>query len=413
MPDVDRQGDEGEEEIPGDGINIKRFKVGVMRNAASYPAWMARINFGSKILPLALCLIGDAQPELIKIFLLQMGVNLFQMYKPFYRNVCGDVETAWKHFQQNRQTRMDLDPKVPYLGEDAQGVLIESSGEDMRDFYQRVGNPKHKDDLGEDGFVNAYHGALYKKLIVYILECGYSFRDLQEIYGGEQFDQLSRRDTPEEESMKTMRARDALEMQSNFMRRVIAGAYGVNGVYFFRNVDYLNTITLNPVDIICAVKPHGRRIAVLHLILQNGQQLPRNLHLRLFGAIEDYNRIKRREHQRPKWGIHMTDAHVFAIADTPVPADVQEETSAKAKTPAVMKATAKPTSTSNARSVSSTSSVYPSDNSPMSKQRPTPPPAKAGRGQGRGRQNASHRGGDWNQQEEQYYTGPRYHRGNW
>ena len=208
-----------------------------------------------------------------------------------------------------------------------------------------------------------------------------------------------------------MRARDALEMQSNFMRRVIAGAYGVNAVYFFRNVDYLNAITLNPVDIICAVKPHGRRIAVLHLILQNGQQLPRNLHLRLFGAIEHYNRIKRREHQRPKWGIHMTDAHVFAIADTPVPTDVQEEASAKAKAPAVMKATAKATSTSNVRSASSTSSAHPSNNAPMSKQPPTPPPAKAGRGQGRGRQNASHR--DWNQKEEPYYTGPRHHRGSW
>ena len=310
---------------------------------------------------------------------------------------------------------MDLDPKVLYLGEDEEGVLIEPSDEEMREFYRRVGNPKHKDDLGEDGFVNAYHGAqVFKKLIIYILECGYSFRDLQEIYGGEQFDQLKRGDTPEEESMKTMRARDALEMQSNFMRRVIAGAYGVNAVYFFRHVDYLNTTTLNPVDIICAVRPHGRRIAVLHLILQNGQQLPRNLHLRLFKAIEDYNRIKRREHQRPKWGIHMTDAHVFAIANTPVPADTQRETeaSAMANTPTVVKATAKLSSTSSVRSASSTSSVRPSDNAPMSKQPPTPPPAKSGKGQGKGRHSASHRGGDWDKQE-QYYTGPRHGRGNW
>ena len=86
--------------------------------------------------------------------------------------------------------------------------------------------------MGEDGFVNAYHGAqIFKKLIVYILECGYSFGDLQEIYGGEQFDQLKKNDTHEEEAMKTMRARDALEIQSNFMRRVLDGAYGVNAVY--------------------------------------------------------------------------------------------------------------------------------------------------------------------------------------
>ena len=69
---------------------------------------------------------------------------------------------------------MDLDSKVSYLGEDEQGYLIEPSDEDMKEFCRKVGNPKHKDDLGEDGFVNAYHGALiFKKLIIYLLECGW------------------------------------------------------------------------------------------------------------------------------------------------------------------------------------------------------------------------------------------------
>ena len=110
----------------------------------------------------------------------------------------------------------------------------------------------------------------------------------------------------------------------------------------------------------------------------------------------------------------MTEAHVYAIADTPVPADVRQETeaSAKAKTPALMKATAKPSSyTSNVWPTSSTSSEHPSSSVPTSKQPPTPPPTKAGKGQGKGRQNSSHR--DWNQKEEPYYTGPRPHRGIW
>ena len=106
MPDADRQEDEWDEEIPDDEVNIKRFKVGEVRNAANYPAWMTRIKFGSKVLPLEPCLIGDAQPELIKIFLLQMGVNLFQMSKSYHRNFCGDIETAWKQFQSNNQIRI-------------------------------------------------------------------------------------------------------------------------------------------------------------------------------------------------------------------------------------------------------------------------------------------------------------------
>ena len=65
---------------------------------------------------------------------------------------------------------MDLDPKVPYLGEDGEGNLIDPTDEQMRELYRQVGNPKNKEDLGEEGFVNAYYGSLvFKTLIIYIL----------------------------------------------------------------------------------------------------------------------------------------------------------------------------------------------------------------------------------------------------
>ena len=105
----------------------------------------------------------------------------------------------------------------------------------------------------------------------------------------------------------------------------------MNAVYFFRNVDFQNTATLNPVDILCACRPHLRRISVLHLILQNGRQLPRPLLSRMYDAIEDYNKSKQRDDQRPRWGIHMSEAHLAAIADTQVPPDVRREPSAPAK----------------------------------------------------------------------------------
>ena len=44
----------------------------------------------------------------------------------------------------------------------------------MRELYRQVGNPNSREDIGEDGFVNAYHGSLiFKRLVIYILECGY------------------------------------------------------------------------------------------------------------------------------------------------------------------------------------------------------------------------------------------------
>ena len=68
-------------------------------------------------------------------------------------------------------------------------------------------------------------------------------------------EKLSKRDTTMDEMRKTTAARDALDRQDVMVRRIIAGAYRVNAVYFFRNVDFQDTITLNPVDIVCALRP--------------------------------------------------------------------------------------------------------------------------------------------------------------
>ena len=53
-----------------------------------YPAWLKRIEFGSKVLPIEPCTIGDAQPELIKILLLQIGLHILRIYRIFQRTAC-------------------------------------------------------------------------------------------------------------------------------------------------------------------------------------------------------------------------------------------------------------------------------------------------------------------------------------
>ena len=173
---------------------------------------------------------------------------------------------------------MDLDSRVPYLGEDENGELIEPTAQQMKELYQEIGRPQQKDDIGEEGFVNAYYGSVVlKRLLVYTLECGYTYEDLQNIFFDEEMEKLSKYDSTRDEMRKTTAAREALDRQDVLVRRIIAGAYRVNAVYFFRNVDFQDTITLNPVDIVCALRPALRRISVLHLILQNGRQLPRPL----------------------------------------------------------------------------------------------------------------------------------------
>lgn len=280
----------------------------------------------------------------------------------------------------------DLDPKVPYLGEGDDGTLIEPNTEQMQELYRRVGKPEAKDDVGEDGFINAYHGSLiFKKLLTYILECGYAFSYLQNIFTDENTESLKKGDATEEEAKKATTARVALDNQSTFVRRVIAGAYRVNAVYFFRNVNFQNTVTLDPVDILCACRPQLRRISVMHLIFQNGRHLPRPLQLKLFDAIDEYNRLKQRDDQRPKWGIHMSEARLVAIADMQIPSGERREgdTAARGKATAAPKPSAVPGTGSS----SSTSSTHPTTTTTTTartpKQPPTPPPAKGGKDQGK------------------------------
>ena len=388
-----------DEETEGGEINIEEYEAGEAHDAVvEYPAWLKRVEFGSKVLPIEPCTIGDAQPELIKILLLQIGLHILRIYKIFQRNFCGSCETAWQHFQQNKKFRMDLDSKVPYLGEDENGELIEPTAQQMRELYHEVGRPDHKDDIGEEGFVNAYYGAIVlKRLVVYTLECGYTYEDLLNIFVDEDIEKLAKYDTSSDEMRKAANAREALDRQDTLVRRIIAGAYKVNAVYFFRNVDFQDTITLNPVDIVCALRPPLRRISVLHLILQNGRKLPRPLLQKLYDAIEDYNNIKQRDDQRPRWGIHMSEAHLIAIADTPVPADRERVTPVAGKSKAAPKAAPKLGSVAKAKA-SSTAPWRTVEAAPPPKQAPVPPPQKGGKDQGKGGRSYSHRGGDWNHQ---------------
>ena len=388
-----------DEETEGGEINIEEYEAGEAHDAVvEYPAWLKRIEFGSKVLPIEPCTIGDAQPELIKILLLQIGLHILRIYRIFQRNFCGNCETAWQHFQQNKKFRMDLDSKVPYLGEDENGELIEPTAQQMRELYHEVGRPDQKDDIGEEGFVNAYYGAIVlKRLVVYTLECGYTYEDLLNIFVDEDIEKLAKSDTSIDEMRKAANAREALDRQDTLVRRIIAGAYKVNAVYFFRNVDFQDTITLNPVDIVCALRPPLRRISVLHLILQNGRKLPRPLLQKLYDAIEDYNNIKQRDDQRPRWGIHMSEAHLIAIADTPVPADRERVTPVAGKSKAAPKAAPKLGSKTKAKA-SSTAPWRTVEAAPPPKQAPVPPPQKGGKDQGKGGRSYSHRGGDWNHQ---------------
>ena len=231
-------------------MDVGKFEGGKVRDAMEFPKWMERVQFGSKIPPgLNSCILGDARPDLINLLLLAIGSNVAQILQNFHRNYCGPIEEIWRQFQPHGELRIDLDPKIPYLGVNDEGELIEPQEYHLRAQYQKVGIPAHADDLGEDGFIRSYRGSLNsKKLVIYVLECGYyTPDDFREIFSS-RGQRLNPKDTKEDEEA----AHDQMEDQSIFMRRVIAGAFDVNAVYLFRNVNYANTVFHDPLDILCA-----------------------------------------------------------------------------------------------------------------------------------------------------------------
>ena len=165
-------------------MDVGKFEGGKVRDAMEFPKWMERVQFGSKTPPgLNSCILGDARPDLINLLLLAIGSNVAQILQNFHRNYCGPIEEIWRQFQPHGELRIDLDPKIPYLGVNDEGELIEPQEYHLRAQYQKVGIPAHADDLGEDGFIRSYRGSLNsKKLVIYVLECGYYTPDLSVRY---------------------------------------------------------------------------------------------------------------------------------------------------------------------------------------------------------------------------------------
>ena len=93
----------------------------------------------------------------------------------------------------------------------------------------------------------------------------------------------------------------------------------------------------------------------------------------------------------------MSEAHLVAIADTPVPANRERATPATGKSKAAPKTAPTLGRVSKAKA-SSTATWRTVEAAPPPKQAPVPPPQKGGKDQGKGERSYSHRGGDWNHQ---------------
>eukprot|EP00435_Cladocopium_sp_Y103_P059119 s290_g21.t1 len=122
--------------------------------------WMERAQWGTKTPPVEPCIIGDAQSELI---LLMIANNVNSIYPRFYSLFCEGKKKLIDAFNKNDWNwRLDLDPKVPYLGEDQNGVPIEPTEQQLEECYNTYIKGT-KSDIGLDGYLLSYRGTFHMK----------------------------------------------------------------------------------------------------------------------------------------------------------------------------------------------------------------------------------------------------------
>eukprot|EP00435_Cladocopium_sp_Y103_P033986 s3204_g8.t1 len=221
-----------------------KFTTSGVRDAQHHPKWMKRIEFGSKVLPEAPCITGDAQSELIHIIILMMANNLAVFLQRHCGFWCEDVKKlASAHAAKDQMWRMDVDPKIPFLSKNENGDIIEPTDQQLEEHYDEHGNTETKHDLGKDGYVRSYHGSfIFKKLANYVLECGYTPEEYKNIFSSGSIRRKIATETIDDEEDAYQRATTDLAEQSRFMMRfIIAGAFNANAVCFFRNANSTST----------------------------------------------------------------------------------------------------------------------------------------------------------------------------
>eukprot|EP00435_Cladocopium_sp_Y103_P008068 s733_g2.t1 len=312
---------------------------------------MERVQWGTKVSPIEPCVIGDAQSELIYLMILMIANNINSIYPRFYNRFCEGKKKLIDSFNKNDGNwRLDLDPRIPYLGEDQHGNLIEPTEEQLETCYEQHIKGTES-DIGLDGYILSYYGSSHmKRFVGYIMECGYTPGDLKKHFGKEGSGAIHRKaatETEQEEDMAYKRAVGDMHEQSRMMLRFSAGAFGANAIYFFRNQQYINTIYLNPLEILCVFRSKFRRIAVINMCLQHNPVMPRALQQKLYDAIKLWNERKQRDQQRPRWGTHLAIPHILALSDIDIPAEfTATQAAAKAKPAAKARPSGEPATSS-------------------------------------------------------------------
>ena len=223
--------------------------------------------------------------------------------------------------------REDLHGKWPDCGQDSEGNLLDPTSEQMAKFHSEVHmitQKKSRDTVRDDveDFALGFQGIkTLSHIMKYLVNCGWTVAEIKEILGtSDRGKELSKERKEAKLGWKSElyaqwreTAWDDLQRHSNFVRRAIKGAFGVNNYTYFRpDANFAGTMFINPLSIILAVKKEHRRISALYMCrnyqIKLNQVLSATLERNLREARND-------PENAPQWGVHLQEGLPKAIVD--------------------------------------------------------------------------------------------------
>ena len=314
MPDLDNRppaaaDDNADIEIDDDKpgktevTNVTEFqgmKIEV-RSGITIPKWLTLYEWGVESLTAEGAICMDKFPLAPEIMDLIWGKWVASKYtKALSIFIRGDKDAIVTCFENgNWDKRIDLDESVPYIGLDEDGMLLEPTKQQHKDYhynkYVLNGKEENSHRFEFEGYMQSYKTNLIcQKMILYCIRYGITHRALKDMYNIDPEDKNFKM-TEEVQNERRKEAHQRLIEQKAFTRQLFRGALGINKYSYFRpdiEISFQDAMYMDPHALLLAIPKSIRLIAALHVCKNYGVQLHPLLDKQLRNAIAQAQKNK-------------------------------------------------------------------------------------------------------------------------
>ena len=279
---------------------IQGMKIEV-RSGITIPKWLKLYEWGVESLTAEGAICMDKFPLAPEIMDLIWGKWVTSKYtKALSIFIRGDKDAIATCFEDKHwDKRIDLNEPVPYNGLDEDGMLLDPTEQQHKDYHHHKyvvnGKEENSHRFEFEGYMQSYKmNLICQKMILYCIRCGITHRELKDMYNIDPEDKNFKM-TEEVQNERRKEAHQKLLEQKDFTRQLFRGALGINKYSYFRpeiEISFQDAIYIDPHALLIAIPKPIRLIAALHVCKNYGVQLHPLLDKQLRNAIAQAQKNK-------------------------------------------------------------------------------------------------------------------------